>query len=112
MNVDGDSPILNQENNLAHVDVDEEHNFVEITDLEEAEDISNIRNVSTVMVQITMNVIAQRTSSVIDRNVVLTNVVERKSMRKDRRLGLRRRVKLKVKLIKLKKDFHRQLGTK
>ena len=112
MNEDGDFPIQNQENNLAHVDVDEEHNLVEITDLEEAEDISNIQNVSTVTVQTTMNVIAQRTSSVIDRNVVLTNVVERKSMHKDRRPGLRRRAKLKVKLIKLKKNFHRQLGTK
>ena len=112
MNEDGDSPIQNQENNLAHVDVDEEHNLVEITDLEEAEDISNIQNVSTVTVQTTMNVIAQRTSSVINRNVVLTNVVERKSMRKDRRLGLRRRVKLKVKLTRPKENSRRQPGTK
>ena len=112
MSEDGDSPIRNQENNQAHVDVDEGHNLVEITDLEEAGDILNIQSVSTVTVQTTMNVIAQRTSSVIDRNVVLTNAVERKSTRKDRRLGLRRRVKLKVKLTRPKENFHRQPGMK
>ena len=112
MNEDGDSPIQNQENNLAHVDVDEEHNLVEITDLEEAEDISNIQNVSTVTVRITMNVIVQRTSSEIGRNVVPTSDDEKRNMLKDRRLGLQHLKRLQVKLIKLKKDFHRQPGTK
>ena len=88
MNEDGDSPIQSQENNLAHVDVDEEHNLVEITDLEEAEDILNIQNVSTVTARITMSVIVQRTSSEISRTVVLISVDEKRSMPKDRQPGL------------------------
>ena len=112
MNEDGDSPIQNQENNLVRVDVDEEHNLVEITDLEEAEDISNTQNVSTVMVQITMNVIVQRTSSVINRNVVLTDADEMKSMLKGRRLGLRHLKSLQVKLIRLKENSRRRQGMK
>ena len=110
--MDGDSPIQNQENNLAHVDVDAEHNLVEITDLEEAEDILNIQNVSIVTARITMSAIVQRTSSVIDRIDVLTNVDERRNMLKDRRLGLQHLRRLQVKLIRLKENSRRQLGTK
>ena len=112
MNVDGDSPIQNQENNLAHVDVDEEHNLAEITDLEEAEGISNIQSVFTVMVQIMMNVIVQRMSSVINRNVVLTDADEMKSMLKGRRLGPQHLRNLQVKLTRLKENSRHQLGTK
>ena len=112
MNEDGDSPIQNQENNLVHVDVDEEHNLVEITDLEEAEDISNIQNVSIVTAQITMNVIAQRTSSEIGRNVVPTSDGEKRNMLKDRQLGLQHLRRLQVKRIRPMKDFHRQPDTK
>ena len=113
MNVDGDTQIQNQENNLAHVDVDEEHSLAEIIDLVEAEEEApNIRNASIAMVQITMNMIVQRTSSVIDKIVVLTSADEKKSMLKDRRLGLRRRAKPPVKLIRPKENFHRQQGTK
>ena len=112
MNEDGDSPIQNQENNLAREDVDEEHNLVGITDLEEAEDILNIQNVSIVTAQITMNVIVQRTSSAIGRNVVTPSVDEKKSMLKGRQLGLRHRTKQQVKLIRPKENFHRQIDTK
>ena len=112
MNVDGDTQIQNPENSPAHVDVDEEHNLAEIIDLVEAEDILNIQNVSTVTVQITMNVIVRRTSSVIDKIVVPTSVDEKKSMLKDRQLGLRHRTKQHVKLIRPKENFHRQQGTK
>ena len=111
--MDGDTQIQNQENNLAHADVDEEHNLAEITDLEEAEEeVSNIQDVSTVMVQIMMNVIVQRINTVIDRNVAPINVDEKKSMLKDRRLGLQHLKGLKVKLIRPMKNFRRQPGTK
>ena len=112
MSADGDSLIQNQESNLARVDGDEEHNLAEITDLEGAEDILNIQNVSTVMVQITMNVTVQRTSSEIDRNVVPTSVDEKRNMLKDRQLGLQHLRRLQVKRIRPMKDFHRQPDTK
>ena len=113
MNVDGGTQTQSQENNLAHVDVDEEHNLVEIIDLVEAEEeVLSIQNASTVTAQITMNVIAQRMSSAIGKNVATPSVDEKKNMLEDRPLGLRHRAKQRVKLIRPKENFHRQIDTK
>ena len=111
--MDGDTQTQSQESNLVHVDVGEEHNLAEIIDLAEAEEeVSDIQSVSIVMAQIMMNVIVQRTSSAIGRNVVTPSVDEKKSMLKDRQLGLRHRTKQQVKLIRPKENFHRQIDTK
>ena len=106
--VDGDSQTQEPENNPAHVEADEETVLVEITDLEEAEEeVSDIPHAFIVKAQIMTKGVVLKMSSVISRNVVLISADEKKNSRKDRRPGRTPLSKLKVKLIRLMKNFHR-----
>ena len=110
--VDGDSQIQEPENTPAHVEANEETVLVEITDLEEAEEEVSDTPAFIVKAQIMTKGTALRMSSVISRNAVLISADERKNSHKDHRLGRTPLSKLKVKPIRLMKNFHRLQGTK